>query len=176
MDLASYADLATDLVNTRRPDTDDLRDLGGLRTLLADRPHFAGRTTLGDLDAMRDLRALLHAIFVSAARGDADNAVDRLNTLLIWHPIHPQITRHDDRDWHLHCNDGGSVPDRYAARAAMGLAAEIDAHGLARLRLCQAEPCGRAFLARTPGDHRYCSAHSRAPRPRVTVPHREGGQ
>ncbi|GGV13024.1 hypothetical protein GCM10010182_36800 [Actinomadura cremea] len=185
MDLASYADLAVDLVNTRRPHTDHLRDLDGLRALLADRPDFAGRTAPRDLDAMRELRAVLHSIFVAAARGDAGEAVERLNTLLIWHPVHPQICRHGDTDWHLHCNESGSIPDRYAARAAMGLTAEIDAHGIARLGVCRARPCARAFLVRFPGG-RYCSdrcarrsrasaAHLPGP-PRVTVPHRDGGQ
>ncbi|MFD0900838.1 CGNR zinc finger domain-containing protein [Actinomadura sediminis] len=187
MDLASYADLAVDLVNTRRPHIDELHDLDALRALLADRPHFTGRVARRDLDAMRELRGLLRAIFEAAADGGTDDAVRRLNTLLIRQPIHPQIVRHDDGTWHLHCNEHGSVPDRYAARAAMGLAAEIDAHGVARLGLCRSRPCGRAFYVRSPGaDRRYCSVRcaararaSAAPRsgpPRVTVPHRDGGQ
>lgn len=95
MNLASYADLAIDLVNTRRPQEDDLSDLEGLRSLLAHRPHLGGRIAHRDLDAMRELRAQLHAIFAAAARGDEEGAVDRLNTLLIHHPVHPQLARHD---------------------------------------------------------------------------------
>ncbi|QFG25114.1 ABATE domain-containing protein [Actinomadura sp. WMMB 499] len=184
MDLASYADLAVDLVNTRGPRTDELPDLDALRALLAARPDFTGRTAARDLDAMRELRTVLRAIFVAAARGDAAEAAERLNTLLIWHPVHPQICRHDGTGWHLHCNEGGSVPDRYAARAAMGLAAEIDAHGMARLGVCPAPQCGRAFLARSgrPYCSERCAPNSRASAahhpgpPRVTVPHRDGGQ
>ncbi|MEV5831113.1 ABATE domain-containing protein [Spirillospora sp. NPDC052242] len=187
MDLASYADLAVDLVNTRRPHIDELHDLDALRALLADRPHFTGRIALRDLHSMRELRALLRAIFDAAADGADDDAVRRLNTLLIRHPIHPQIARHDDRGWYLHCNEHGSIPDRYAARAAMGLAAEIDVHGVARLGVCRSRPCGRAFYVRSPGgDRRHCSvrcaARARASAalrpslPRVTVPHRDGGQ
>ncbi|NVI92127.1 ABATE domain-containing protein [Actinomadura sp. BRA 177] len=184
MNLASYADLAIDLVNTRRPDGDDLRDLDGLRALLAHRPHFGGRIAHRDLDAMRELRTQLRAIFAAAARGDEDGAVDRLNTMLIHHPVHPQVSRHDGQDWHLHFNEAGSVPDRYASRAAMGLAAKIAAHGLGRLGTCRAEGCERVFFDTTAnGSRRHCSdrcagrpsvtAACHPTSPRVTVPARE---
>lgn len=187
MNLASYADLAIDLVNTQRAQGDDLRDLEGLRALLVHRPHFGGRIAHRDLNAMRELRAQLRAIFVAAARGDEDDAVDRLNTLLIHHPVHPQVSRHDGRDWHLHFNEAGSIPDRYAARTAMGLAAKIAAQGVDRLGLCRAEGCEQVFFDTTAnGSRRYCSdrcagrpsvtAACHPSAPRVTVPAREGGQ
>lgn len=187
MNLASYADLAIDLVNTCRPDGDDLRDLEGLQALLADRPHFGVRTAHRDLDAMRELRAQLAAIFAAVARGDEDGAADRLNTLLIHHPVHPKLTRHDDRGWHLHFNEAGSITDRYAARAAMGLAAMIASHGLDRLGTCRADGCERVFLDTTAdGSRRYCSdrcagrpsaaAACHPNSPRVTVPAPGGGR
>lgn len=187
MNLASYADLAIDLVNTRRPDGDDLRDLDGLRALLAHRPHFGGRIAHRDLDAMRELRAQLRAIFDAAARGHEDDAVERLNAMLIHHPVHPQLARHGGQDWHLHFNDAGSVPDRYAARAAMGLAAKIAAQGPGRLGICRAEGCERVFFDTTANrSRRYCSdrcagrpsvtAACRPDSPRLTVPARDSGQ
>ena len=187
MNLASYADLAIDLVNTQRPPDDDLRDLDGLRTLLAHRPHLGGRIAHRDLHAMRELRAELRTIFVSASRGDEDDAVDRLNTLLIRHPVHPQIARHDGHDWHLHFNEAGSIPDRYAARAAMGLAAKVADRGIGRFGLCRAEGCERVYFDTTANRSRcYCSDRC-AGRPsvtaachpsasRVTVTARESGQ
>lgn len=169
MNLASYADLAIALVNTRRPDGDDLCDLDGLRALLAHRPHFGGRLAPRDLHAMRELRAQLRAIFAAGARGDEDGAADRLNTLLIHHPVHPKIARHDGQDWHLHFNEAGSVTDRYAARAAMGLAAKIASHGLGRLGTCRAEGCERVFFDTTANcSRRYCSDRC-AGRPSVTA-------
>ncbi|QXJ24662.1 CGNR zinc finger domain-containing protein [Actinomadura graeca] len=183
MDLASYADLAVDLVNTQHPSHDPLRDLEGLQALLLHRPHLGGRTAHRDLDAMRDLRAELRAIFVSAARGDAEDAIERLNILLIQHPVHPQMTRHDGQDWHLHFNEGGSIPDRVAARTAMGLAAKIGSQGIDRLGVCRAEDCGRVYFDTTAkGSRRYCSdlcagrpsvtAACHPSAPRVSVPRR----
>ncbi|MBW8486241.1 CGNR zinc finger domain-containing protein [Actinomadura parmotrematis] len=160
MDLASYADLAVDLVNTQRPDGDTLRSLDGLHELLAGHPHLGGRISHRDLDAMRGLRGQLRAVFVSAAGGDEEDAIDRLNTLLIQHPVHPQVSGHDGQRWHLHINEGGSVPDRFAARAAMGLAVTIADRGLERLGVCAADGCGRVFFDTTANrSRRYCSAH-----------------
>ncbi|GAA0581102.1 CGNR zinc finger domain-containing protein [Actinomadura livida] len=187
MNLASYADLAVDLVNTRRDQEDDLRDLEGLRALLSQRPHLGGRIAHRELDAMRALREQLRAIIVAAARGDEDDAVERLNTLLIHHPVHPQLARHNGQGWHLHFNESGSIPDRYAARTAMGLAAEIAAEGVGRFGLCGAEGCGRVFLDTTANrSRRYCcgrcagragvTAACSPIAPRVTVPARESGQ
>lgn len=187
MNLASYADLAIDLVNTRRPPEDDLSDLEGLRSLLAHRPHLGGRIAHRDLDAMRELRAQLHAIFAAAARGDEEGAVDRLNTLLIHHPVHPQLARHDGQGWHLHFNESGSIPDRYAARTAMGLAAKIASQGVDRLGLCRGEGCERVFFDTTANrSRRYCSdrcagrpsvtAACSPSAPRVSAPARDGGQ
>jgi predicted RNA-binding Zn ribbon-like protein len=159
VDLASYADLAIDLVNTRDPDRGDLlQDLDGLRALLARRPDLGGRVGHRDLDTVRELREQLRAVFVAAGAGDQDEAIERLNALLIQHPIHPQLTRHDARSWHVHLNEAGSVPDRYAARAAMGLAVQVDEHGIERLGVCRAEDCGRVFFDGTANrSRRYCT-------------------
>ncbi|MFC5752033.1 CGNR zinc finger domain-containing protein [Actinomadura rugatobispora] len=178
MDLASYADLAIELVNTQDRSGDTLRDLAGLHALLARRPQLAGRVGHRDLDTMRALRAQLRAVFAAAGAGDEEEAIDLLNSLLIQHPVHPQLTRHDD-DWHVHLNEGGSVPDRYAARAAMGLAVRVGERGIDRLGVCRAEGCGRVFFDTTAArSRRYCSdrcagrtgvaAADPPPQPRVT--------
>lgn len=159
MDLASYADLAIVLVNSRRrPDGDALRDLAGLRDLLAGRPHLGGTLRQRDLDAMRELRGQLHAVFTASAAGEHELAAERLNELLIQHPVHPQLSAHDDLGWHLHVNDGGAIPDVYAARAAMGLAVRVAEQGIDRLRVCPADGCGRVFLDTTKErSRRHCS-------------------
>jgi predicted RNA-binding Zn ribbon-like protein len=158
VDLASYADLVIELVNTQDPAEDSLRDLDALRELLTIRPHLSGRVTRETLEAMRDLRTELYAIFVAAATGGEDDAIERLNTLLIQHPVHPQISNHDGQRWHLHLTEGGSVPDRYAAGAAMGLAVKISDQGIDRLGICQAESCRNIYFDTTTNkSRRYCS-------------------
>jgi predicted RNA-binding Zn ribbon-like protein len=158
VDLASYADLVVELVNTQDPAKDALHDLDTLQGLLQIRPHLSGRVTRQDLDAMRDLRAELRAIFVSAAAGDGGTAIERLNSLLIQHPIHPQVSGHDGQRWHLHITESGSVPDRYAAGASMGLAVFISDHGIDRLGICDAPSCVNVYFdTSTNRSRRYCS-------------------
>jgi predicted RNA-binding Zn ribbon-like protein len=168
VDLASYADLVVELVNTGcpvEPEQDSLRDLEALRELLTIRPHLSGRVTRQDLDAMRELRNELRKIFDAVAAGDETDAIERLNSLLIQHPIHPQVSGHDGQRWHLHLTESGSVPDRYAAGAAMGLAVYISDHGIGRLRICQAPSCGDVFFDNTTNlSRRYCSTHRAAAR------------
>jgi predicted RNA-binding Zn ribbon-like protein len=84
--------------------------------------------------------------------------VDRLNALLIQHPVHPQISGHDGQAWHLHLTQGGTVADRYAAGAAMGLATQVTRLGPDRLGICQGRSCGRVFIdASANRSRRYCS-------------------
>jgi predicted RNA-binding Zn ribbon-like protein len=161
VDLSSYAELAVRLVNTydpAHPDRDDLRDLNALHVLVADRPHLNVRATRNDLDALRLLRAELRKIFSASAEGDGAEAVEMLNALLIQHPIHPQISGHDGQRWHLHLTESGSVADKYAAGAVMGLAVLATEIGTDRLGLCQAASCNAAFLdTSTNRSRRYCS-------------------
>jgi predicted RNA-binding Zn ribbon-like protein len=158
VDLASYADLAVQLVNTRAADEDRLGDLDGLRTLLAAGPRLHGRAGRADLDAMLELRADLRAIFEAVASGHEFVAADRLNALLIRHPIHPQISGHDGEHWHLHVTESGSIFDQYAAGAAMGLALFVSAEGLDRLSVCAASSCPNVFFDTSSNRSReYCS-------------------
>jgi predicted RNA-binding Zn ribbon-like protein len=161
VDLSSYAELAVRLVNTSdpgQPSRDDLRDLDALRVLVADRPHLNVRATRNDLDALRSLRAELRKIFSASASGDGAEAVEMLNALLIQHPIHPQISGHDGQRWHLHLTESGSVADKYAAGAVMGLAVLVTEIGIDRLGICQAVSCEAAFLDTTTNhSRRYCS-------------------
>ena len=158
MDLASYADLAVQLVNTGTPEDDRLTDLDALRDLLTIRPHMSGRVGRQDLESMRELRADLRAIFEAVAADDETDAVERLNSLLIQHPIHPQVSGHDGHRWHLHITESGSIPDRYAAGAAMGLAVLVSADGVDRLAMCEASACRNVFFDTSSNRTRhYCS-------------------
>lgn len=161
MDLTTYAELAVQLVNTtdpNRPERERLGDLESLREFLRNRPHLRPRVTRLDLDGMRALRDELREVFESVAHDDGADAIDRLNALLVQHPVHPQISGHDGQPWHLHLTESGSVTDQYAAQAAMGLAILATTLGVDRLGICQSPPCREVFLdTSTNRSRRYCS-------------------
>ena len=161
MDLNSYAELAVRLVNTAGAggeDGDRLANLDGLRRLVADRQHLNSGVTRNDLDALRGLRAELRAFFVACADGDGEDAADQLNELLIQHPVHPQLSGHDDQPWHVHYTESGSVADKYAAGAVMGLAVRLTDVGIDRFGICQAAGCQGVFIdTSTSNTRRYCS-------------------
>lgn len=161
MDLTSYAELAVRLVNTDVPgreDHDRLASMDTYRALTADRPQLNTRVTLGDLAALRLLRAELRLIFLAGAEGRGDEAATRLNALLTRHPVHPQIVSHDGQPWHLHLAESGSAADQYAAAAIAGLTSLVTRLGAGRLGLCEAAACQDVFIdASTEGSRRYCS-------------------
>ena len=161
MDLNSYAELAVRLVNTAGgagEDGDRLASLDGLRALVADREHLNTGVTRSDLDALRSLRAEFRAFFVACADADGEDAAARLNALLIQHPVHPQLSGHDKQRWHVHYTESGSVADKYAAGAVMGLAVRLTDLGLDRFGVCQATGCRGVFIdSSTSNTRRYCS-------------------
>jgi predicted RNA-binding Zn ribbon-like protein len=161
VDLSSYAELAVRLVNTDSLGHDGgdlLTSIEGLRALVADREHLNHGISRADLEALRQLREEFRGFFVACSRGDGTNAADRLNELLIQYPVHPQLSGHDGQPWHVHYTESGSMPDKYAAGAAMGLAVRLADLGIERFGVCQATPCRGAFIDTSAGrTRRYCS-------------------
>ncbi|HEY7260698.1 MAG TPA: CGNR zinc finger domain-containing protein [Trebonia sp.] len=161
MDLSSYADLAVRLVNTAslgHEGGDILATMDGLRALVADREHLNHGITRADLETLRHLRGEFLAFFVACSEGDGADAAARLNDLLIRYPVHPQLSGHDRQPWHVHYTESGSMSDKYAAGAAMGLAVRLADLGLDRFGVCQAAPCQGVFIDNTlDGSRRYCS-------------------
>ena len=161
MDLSSYAELAVRLVNTDslgHDGGDQLASLDGLRALVADREHLKHGITRSDLEALRQLREEFRGFFVACSQGNGTDAAERLNELLIQYPVHPQLSGHDGQPWHVHYTESGSMPDKYAAGAAMGLAVRLADLGIERFGVCQAAPCKGAFIDTSAGrTRRYCS-------------------
>ncbi|XVQ84672.1 CGNR zinc finger domain-containing protein [Microbispora siamensis] len=156
MDLTSYAELAVQLVNMG----DELKNPFSLRALLEEtgRTEAAARLTRRDIDALCELRDELTEVFASAAAGDDVDVVERLNGLLVRHPVHPQISGHDGQPWHLHLTEGGRVADALAVGSVMGLASVVTRLGVDRLGICQATPCRNAYLDTSSNrSRRYCS-------------------
>jgi predicted RNA-binding Zn ribbon-like protein len=139
-------------------DGDRLTNLEGLRALVADREHLSTGMSRNDLDSLRGLRGELRAFFVACAQGDGEDAAGRLNALLIQHPVHPQLSGHDNQPWHVHYTESGSVADKYAAGAIMGLAVRLTDVGIGRFGICQAADCPGVFIdTSTSNTRRYCS-------------------
>jgi predicted RNA-binding Zn ribbon-like protein len=161
VDLNSYAELAVRLVNTAGgggEDGDRLVNLDGLRALVADREHLSTSMTRNDLDALRGLRSEFRDFFVACADGDGEDAAARLNALLIQHPVHPLLSGHDGQPWHVHYTESGSMADRYAAGAVMGLAVRLTDLGIGRFGVCQAAACQGVFIdVSSSNTRRYCS-------------------
>ncbi|GHE46300.1 hypothetical protein GCM10017673_55310 [Streptosporangium violaceochromogenes] len=156
MDLTSYAELAVLLINS----PDRLAGTEELPALLREGGRYRPgcRVTQGDLEALRVLRKELVAVFEAADRGDEEGVVDRLNALLIRHPVQPQISGHDGERWHMHLTEHGRTADQYAVGAVMGLATLVTDLGVNRLGLCRAAPCRRAYLDTSSNrSRRYCS-------------------
>jgi predicted RNA-binding Zn ribbon-like protein len=161
MDLASYAELAERLVNSAslgHAGGDQLATLDGLRSLVADRQHLNHGVTRHDLAELRALRDEFRAFFAACAADNGADAADRLNALMIQHPVHPQLSGHDGQPWHVHFTESGSMADKYAAGAAMGLAVRLSELGAGRFGTCQAAPCQGVFIDTTDDrTQRYCS-------------------
>jgi predicted RNA-binding Zn ribbon-like protein len=161
VDLSSYAELAVRLVNTAslgHEGGDLLASMDGLRSLVADREHLSHGISRGDLDALRMLRDEFRGFFVACSQGNGPEAAARLNELLIQYPVHPQLSGHDGQPWHVHYTESGSVSDKYAAGAAMGLAVRLTELGIDRFGVCQAAPCAGVFIDTSAGrTRRYCS-------------------
>jgi predicted RNA-binding Zn ribbon-like protein len=161
VDLTSYAELAVRLVNTAslgHEGGDRLATLDGLKALVADREHLNSGVNRVDLEALRELRTEFREFFEACSRSDGEDAAARLNALLIQHPVHPQLSGHDGQAWHVHYTESGSVSDKYAAGAVMGLAVRLAEIRIERFGVCQAAPCQGVFIDTTNSrTRRYCS-------------------
>jgi predicted RNA-binding Zn ribbon-like protein len=172
VNLTSYAELAVRLVNTavQAPDAaDPLSIEEEFRRVVTDLPHLSGAMTPVDLDALRVLRDEFGKVFTAAATGRDRAAADQLNAMLTRCPIQPELVSHDGQGWHVHLSSSGSVADRYAAGAVIGLTLVVSQFGLSRLGTCSIASCQRVFIDASPNrSRRYCTEHG-ATRANVTT-------
>jgi len=112
---------------------------------------------------LQHLRDEFNAIFTAAATGADQDAMSRMNALLVQFPIQPELVNHDDQRWHVHLAPHGSVSDRFAAGAVIGIALTVSLVGVSRLGICAIASCPRVFLDSTRGkSRRYCAEHTAA--------------
>lgn len=160
MNITSYGEHALDLANTWSPSTDGpdelLPDVDAARAFLAGRVAGAERADERDVAVLRAARdQIRHAL---TADSD-DQAVTTLNDLLRRHPVHPLISGHDDRDWHLHLSDDERPPgELLVATATFGLVTWLLDVGMDRRGQCTAGDCDDLYVD-TSRNHsrRYCS-------------------
>jgi predicted RNA-binding Zn ribbon-like protein len=153
MEFGHYADAAVTLVNAPLPSVDALREL------LAGRPWLAARVGPADPGTLRVAQSGLAEIVDASARGDGGDVVIRLNRLLAAHTIHPRISGHDSKSWHLHVTDtDASVAEALIGEALFGLMLLVTEVGATRLGRCAAPGCRRAFVdTSTNHSRRFCS-------------------
>jgi predicted RNA-binding Zn ribbon-like protein len=164
VNLSSYAELAVRLANTavQAPgEPDPLGSAAACANALGD--CLTGPVTRRDLVVLRHLRDEFNAIFIAAAGGATQEAMDRMNALLVQFPVQPELISHDDQRWHVHLAPHGSVSDQMAAGAVIGVALTVSLLGVSRLGVCAIASCPRVFIDASPGkSRRYCTEHTAA--------------
>jgi Putative stress-induced transcription regulator/CGNR zinc finger len=165
VNLASFAELAVRLVNsgTCSAESDPLRSHEAFREFIAERPFLAAPITRQDLDRLKLVRAELAVVFSLTVHGNGLAAADRLNALLMIHPVQPVLVAHDDEPLHVHLSESGSVADRYAAASVVSLAMLLSQLGAERFGICAIASCDQVFIDGSRNkSRRYCEDHSAA--------------
>jgi CGNR zinc finger/Putative stress-induced transcription regulator len=154
-------DLAIDLINdyataVRHAADDHVHPLADLTEFLRAHDMDTSGVREGDEQAVQRLADRLHTVFTVA---DAAQAVEIVNSVLTDAGALPQISGHDDEDWHLHYYPAGARPvDRLAVTAAMGLATVLVTAGARRLGQCAGNDCIDVYVDTSRNNRRrFCS-------------------
>jgi predicted RNA-binding Zn ribbon-like protein len=152
-----------ELINSgRSSDGELLTDVSAVQAF-ADRYAFQGSPAVpGDVTRLRAYRARLDEIAVACARGNVQEAIEKLNALLARTGASPQIAVHDGRGPHLHVSRADSpLADRMAAHFAMGLAWLVVAGQAGRVRSCESPTCNDVFVDLSRNrSRRYCDSRT----------------
>jgi predicted RNA-binding Zn ribbon-like protein len=124
---------------------------------LFERFGYTGRhdRTAAELDAVRDLRPRLVALFTA----DRETAAALANEVLAEAGALPQLVRHDSFDWHLHAVPGDApLATRVAVESAMAMTDVVRADEMSRFGRCADEHCDGIVLDLSRNrSRRYCS-------------------
>jgi len=146
---------AVALVNTA-DDPDTLTTVGELDEWFEEYAYTGRRDgDEAELEAVRQLRPVLRALFVS----DRDAAAERVNAMLTEAGALPQLVRHDPFDWHLHAVGPESpLVTRIVVEAAMAMVDVIRQDEMSRLGVCADADCGGIVLDLSRNrSRRFCS-------------------
>jgi hypothetical protein len=127
-----------------------------LEAFLRDHHMDARGVEAGAEQAARQLADRLHVVFTA---DESAHAVAVVNEVLAESGALPQISGHDDEDWHLHYYPAGIGPlDRLAVTAAMGLSAVLCTGGVRRLGRCDGSECRDVYVDTSRNNRRrFCS-------------------
>ena len=133
---------ASALVNTAEEGT--LESLADLDAFLAGWGFTGSRKRdRAELRAVQELRPRLRRLW----QVDKDGAVDIVNELLREARALPQLTKHDEWDYHLHATRPEQpLVERMAVEAAMAFVDVIRTDELERLRICAAGDCENVLV------------------------------
>ncbi|MCU1677791.1 MAG: RNA-binding protein [Frankiales bacterium] len=111
--------------------------------------------TQAELDELRALRPLLRELLTA----DRDGAVEIVNRMLRDGNARPQLTRHDDFDWHLHATDDDQpLAVRVSVETAMAMSDVIRVDEMSRLGVCADADCRGLVLDLSRNrSRRFCS-------------------
>ena len=159
-DVEDSLEFAAVLANTdpssSRTGRDELTTIEDLDWLIAT-CNFSGRRDRDqrELDEVRESRDRLRALWTLPR----DEMVAEINTILRDANALPQLSRHDDIDWHIHATlPDAPLAERIQVEMALALADIIRADASDRLRVCEATECEGVLvdLSRN-GSKRFCS-------------------
>jgi predicted RNA-binding Zn ribbon-like protein len=118
---------------------------------------YTGRheRTPAELEAVRAARPRLRTLLTA----DRDRAVDLVNATLSEAGAVPQLTRHDDLDWHIHAiDDHARLDTRILVETAMAMIDVIRADEISRLSICADDTCQGVVLDLSRNrSRRFCS-------------------
>jgi predicted RNA-binding Zn ribbon-like protein len=145
------------LVNTDETAGDLLADIAGLDRFVADWGWTGSRRRdRAELEQVRSLRPRLRRLW-----GQDEHAlVEEVNAILRDAHALPQLTRHDEWDYHLHATSPTApLADRMAVEAAMAFVDVVRQGELDRLQVCDADDCDDVLVDLSRNrSRRYCSA------------------
>ncbi len=146
---------AVELVNSaEEPDT--LTTVDELDAFYAEF-EFTGRRDgdQAELEAVRSVRPALRELLTSSR----DDAVGIVNRMLAEASALPQLTRHDNFDWHLHAVDPQApLVTRIVVETAMAMVDVIRADEMSRLSVCADDGCAGVVLDLSRNrSRRFCS-------------------
>jgi hypothetical protein len=148
--------LCNTVSSASRTGADELATVPDLHALL-DANAFGGRRdfTEGERAAVADTRVLLRTLWTL----ERDELAGAINVILREANALPQLTRHDEFDWHIHAIPmNAPLVDRIQVEVALALVDVIRADATGRLRMCEAHDCDGLLvdLSRN-GSKRFCS-------------------